>query len=355
MFVVDIGEGAAFKLRDSASATIGSVFVIMPDQPVPTSDDPIQRAMDLHRSGRVREAADIYRAVLAAPKTDPNARYLLAVACLDMGGLEEARRLLTDVMREAPDFSKPAFAAYTVSQRLGGMGFAAFLLDRYGEIEAWRTKKDILVFGDSHSEYCFSGIARCAPHLVGFHTMHRIGRDGLGILDIRAQGARAGDTAVFIFGEIDVRLHIGRQKDERGRDPDAVIDDLAARYFHTLAINAARNPDVRMIVSSVVPPSERTPQEVQPKHGTLSDRVLYARHLNDRLRRLCREHGYGYLDLHSPFALEDGSMNTAFCRDTVHVNKEFHRIVALALRCTMLEMGWNADGLGPVGATNLQS
>jgi hypothetical protein len=60
-----------------------------------------------------------------------------------------------------------------------------------------------------------------------------------------------------------------------------------------------------------------------------------------------RERGYGYLDLHTPFALEDGSMNPAFCKDTVHVNKEFHRIVALALRCTMLEMGWDATDLVP--------
>jgi len=322
-------------------------FAIMTDQPLPISDV-LQHGIDLHRSGRLKEAMDVYRAALTTSKANPSVSYLLAVACLDAGRLEESRTLLRDVMRECPHLAKPALAAHTANDRSGLKGFSDFLLDRYNEIEARKEGKDIIVFGDSHSEFCFSGVARCAPHLLGFHTMHRIGRDGLGILDIRNHGVRDGDTAVFIFGEIDVRLHIGRQRDEQGRNPDEIIADLVTRYFRTIVENARNNPKVRLIVSSVVPPSERTPYEVQPKHGTLSDRVLFARRLNARIRRECGGHGFGHLDLFTPFALDDGSMNPAFCRDTVHVSKEFHRIVELALRCTMLEMGWSADGLGPL-------
>jgi hypothetical protein len=49
-------------------------------------------------------------------------------------------------------------------------------------------------------------------------TMHRIGRDGLSLLEKWRRdiiGALEGDVLVFVFGEIDVRCHILKQSEDK--------------------------------------------------------------------------------------------------------------------------------------------
>jgi hypothetical protein len=73
---------------------------------------------------------------------------------------------------------------------------------------------NIHVFGDSHVSE-FSNIPGCLLHYVGPITMHRIGRDGLNFLDMTSYGVQENEVAIFVFGEIDCRCHIGKQRDKQ--------------------------------------------------------------------------------------------------------------------------------------------
>lgn len=91
----------------------------------------------------------------------------------------------------------------------------------------------IYVFGDSHASFCFRERETIVENdfLTYFHepshtqypihitsfigvTMHRVGRDSLSFLNIKQRGVKNGDVVVYVFGEVDVRCHIGKQRDQ---------------------------------------------------------------------------------------------------------------------------------------------
>ncbi len=96
------------------------------------------------------------------------------------------------------------------------------------------------IFGDSHAWHSFAirqkpswpppkhdkftfvfergGLYMGLPietYFIGGRLMHSGGRDGFKILNVRQSGGRDGDVCVFSLGEVDVRCHIGRQRDEK--------------------------------------------------------------------------------------------------------------------------------------------
>ena len=122
----------------------------------------------------------------------------------------------------------------------------------------------IHIFGDSHSSI-YKYLPEITVHNVGPVTMHRVGRDGvrsatrrcgpqtkvgqerelaLGVQLCAASdrngsafqkhGIKNGDFVVFVFGEIDVRNHIGKQIDSLNRNEDEVLKTLAVNYLQKI-------------------------------------------------------------------------------------------------------------------------
>ena len=59
---------------------------------------------------------------------------------------------------------------------------------------------------------------------MGHVTMHRIGRDSLSYFNIKDYSVQENVYVVFVFGEIDVRCHIGRIADQKFLKLDDVIN-----------------------------------------------------------------------------------------------------------------------------------
>ena len=292
-------------------------------------DAMIDEALRLHKENKYAEAERLYLQVVVSTPRHLQGNYLLGVLYMDVGALDHAETYLKQAINLRPHLDRPYYALHLVYQRQGRSYMAERLLERFFEVR--NRNPQVLVFGDSHSESCFSGVLWCEAHLVGFYTMHRVGRDGLGAVDIAQYGANADKTVVFAFGEPDARLHVGRQRDLFGREVGEIIADLVTRYFATIKINVDRYPGIRTIVSAVVPPCDQHADDIFPKYGFIDDRVAFTQQMNAEIKRQCRAHGYGYLDIYTPFAGPDGAMEPAFNDDHVHVMRRFHRVVEMAL------------------------
>jgi hypothetical protein len=204
------------------------------------------------------------------------------------------------------------------------LGFAAA---RIRELERWSGREDLFVFGDSHAEFCFGGIARAKVHWLENTTMHKTGRDGITVLNLFQAGVPDGATVLFCFGEIDVRAHIGRQRDEKGRDVDEIIDVLVTRHVACLRENLAHYRCARVILASVMPPTSK----VRPFHGTHADRIAIAGRLNARLAAAAVQEGFAFFDLNRLFRDQDGGLDERFRDGTVHACKKFYYLVEGAL------------------------
>lgn len=193
---------------------------------------------------------------------------------------------------------------------------------------------EITVFGDSHSFYLFGEVDVCTVHWLGPVTMHRVGRDGLNGLDVRKYGVNDGDIAVFVFGEIDVRIHVGKQRYEEGRDVEEILETLCTSYLSTIEANVRQFEKLHVIVCLVVPPSDQGENPEYPFYGMLSERVELTRRLNERLGVLSRQKNFHVLDVYSPYCREDGSLDHHFSDGIVHIHKDCKTInQALLMEC----------------------
>ena len=103
------------------------------------------------------------------------------------------------------------------------------------------------VFGDSHSVACFGRISEIDMHWVRTVTNHPVlVGDGA---DFRSQGItiRPGDILIFVFGEIDVRAHIGRIADATGLPRRELLEELVDAFLTSISRAAANLGDVRVI------------------------------------------------------------------------------------------------------------
>ena len=201
----------------------------------------------------------------------------------------------------------------------------------------------IHVFGDSHASFCFSNDRTEIPrneiswfkyinntqnnisvefaiHWFGSKTMFSIGRDSLQILNLKSLGVLDGDVSVFVFGEIDVRCHIGKQRDLHNRELGEVINSLAKSFLEAIKNNQIMFKRLFCVVVSVTPPTNNYFNWVYPYHGTLDDRSNITRQLNSKLKELCNEYGFDFLDIHALYANEEGILDDNVSDGVVHVN-----------------------------------
>ncbi|MCX5921935.1 MAG: SGNH/GDSL hydrolase family protein [Candidatus Dependentiae bacterium] len=212
---------------------------------------------------------------------------------------------------------------------------------------------DMYIIGDSHACFCFNNTVPACPTNVNFvfeyskdsftyrmpfhinsfvsRTMFRVGRDGLRGLDIRALGVCENDVAVFTFGEIDVRYHIGRQRDKQGRSTEEIIDSLVSAYIGTIQANKNNYTNVTCVIVSVLPPCDKGFSYEYPIYGSLQDRVAITRAVNERLKSYSQLHGIYFLDIYSMYALENGALNESLSDGIVHVNQHQNTPIKEAL------------------------
>lgn len=202
--------------------------------------------------------------------------------------------------------------------------------------------KTIHVYGDSHAYSSFTvaepkqtytldvqrvvGQKRVCAHVIihyiGPVTMHRIGRDGIRDLT----GIKEGDVVVFVFGEIDVRCHIGKQRDRGKRELDEVITSLVQNYTEAIFNFKKQHLNLMCIVFMIVPPTDSAYNPQYPFYGMLEDRVNITKKMNQVLRRHCVKYGFEFLDVYDTYADSQGALLLE-CAENVHIHPKYNEPV----------------------------
>ena len=174
------------------------------------------------------------------------------------------------------------------------------------------------VIGDSHSHFSFTGVENCIIHWLGPITMHRVGKKGLRLIDVRKFDIKEGDTVIFVFGEIDVRCHIGKQRDLRHRNVEHIIENLVQNYIKTLLDNRNLFTHLHYVVCSVLPPTNQSYNPQLPIHGSLQDRIFFTNRLNRRLHEAATAVGLHFLEIPKAYAIGEGYLDPLLS-DGVHI------------------------------------
>ncbi len=141
---------------------------------------------------------------------------------------------------------------------------------------------------------------------LGPITMHRIGRDGFSAIFLPDYHVKEHDIVVFVFGEIDSRAHIGKQRDHSKRPVNEIIDTLVQNYLATIQKNKALYKNITCVVYSVNPACGEPSQAF---YGSLDERILITQQLNARLKQACKETDILFLDIAQHYATPRGDLN----------------------------------------------
>ncbi len=175
------------------------------------------------------------------------------------------------------------------------------------------------VIGDCHS-LSFRLIPNCKIHHLPSVTMHRVGRDKLDAVDLQKFGVEKGDVCIFSFGEIDARIHFAKQRDEKHREIDEIIQTFVANYLTTINLNRSIYGNL-CIVYTIVPASNYG-IEINPESfaaAPLEERIFFTERLNAELRLQCAKREIEILDVFEDYADENGVLRREFS-DSFHID-----------------------------------
>ncbi len=193
--------------------------------------------------------------------------------------------------------------------------------------------------GDSHSCCSFLNIEGIQFHHQGPLTMHRVGRDGIKLINLKHIGINEGDVIVFSFGEIDVRCHIGKQRDLKGRSEDEILDRLVERYIQTILDNKKQFMSLHPVIFCVVPPSNNHFNPVFPYYGTIEDRISITKKLNLRLTQAARYNGIAVLDVYDDYSTPLGDLRLELSDGTIHIGGQHTQAVKRKLNALISSLG----------------
>jgi len=208
------------------------------------------------------------------------------------------------------------------------------------------------VIGDSHAFFSFSPVPFTAQepaypefftydyagadthfsvpfhlHWIGPRTMHRVGRDGLSFLNVKALSVKEDDYVVFVFGEIDVRCHIGKQSHQQQQPYQDIISKLVNNYIATIMRNKEQYTHLSCIVFGVVPPTDQNFNPDYPIYGSLVERIAITQCLNAELNKACLARGLIFFNVYDAYGTPLGDFDKKFSDNLVHIGIAHNELV----------------------------
>lgn len=188
-------------------------------------------------------------------------------------------------------------------------------------------ESNLIIYGDSHGAALFRNLRIPHRNLFSFgKTMYSQGRNRW-IHNFNYNQLSKNTTYCLVFGEVDVRAHIGKQV-HLGRHHTDICRELVESYISIIQANLTI---YKAIIIVGVPPPVASEDHIHDIHdpplpfvGSNSDRVIFTRELNEFLEAACKMHGYHFFNPFEPYMLENGQLNYALSDSCIHIGVNEH-------------------------------
>jgi len=191
-------------------------------------------------------------------------------------------------------------------------------------VEGKLIETNLIFYGDSHAAALFHNTTIPNRNLFSFgKTMFSQGRDTC-IFNFNHSHLSKNTTYCLVFGEVDVRAHIGKQVN-LGRHHMNICRELVEAYFLTIQKNFTI---YKAIIIVAVPPPVNSEDHIHNVHtpplpfiGTNSDRAIITNDLNTLLESACKQHGYYFFNPFESYKSKDGTLNYELSDNCIHIGK----------------------------------
>jgi hypothetical protein len=166
-------------------------------------------------------------------------------------------------------------------------------------------KGRLLIVGDSHSVYIFSGVAEAKIYHIPGVTMHRAARDGIGSVIPAECRPRQGDYIVLSLGEIDSRAQLPKHAKANKTSVIEEAESLCNRFEASLN-DFRKTCPAQLALCCITPfnPYTLSYDFYTNPEDAVADAKSIRAHINNRLRNM----GVPFLDVRPHFSNPDGSL-----------------------------------------------
>lgn len=126
--------------------------------------------------------------------------------------------------------------------------------------------------------------------------------------------SKTNDHILFCYGEIDTRVHIGKQEDVRQVSTEIIIEDLVNRYMEFLLIYASKGYQV---MAWGVPPSGYGNHNAHPRYYGATERNILSRQINEALLEACSDNGIPFISIWHEIV--DSENYSDYFQDPIHL------------------------------------
>ncbi|CAN5195451.1 hypothetical protein BH09PAT1_BH09PAT1_3930 [soil metagenome] len=215
--------------------------------------------------------------------------------------------------------------------------FFQFSLHSKQTIRKVLNKPLIITFGDSHSlnlqeeHFVIHHVGPAtAYNLVAEHSTTKSNQKIKKVLGtLVPQGKH---FFLFIFGEIDCRIHIYSISKSKSRSLEDVVSGTIDRYGKFLCDVKKKFPKSKILVMNVLPPGEEGNIYGVRHYPTREIHMKIVNVFNKDLDAFCKQKGMIYIDVFSHLIESDGTRKRGYFFDNTHFNNKIIPFILSEIR-----------------------
>lgn len=129
-------------------------------------------------------------------------------------------------------------------------------------------------------------------------------------------------NVIFVFGEIDVRIHINKIVHQRNKTLESVVIETVKSYMQFLNYIKEKYPKINIYVFNVLPQGEEENIYKYPFYASLKKRSVIAININKYLKDYSDKNKFKFVSVYDLLIDKYGKRKKEFIFDKVHYNKK---------------------------------
>jgi hypothetical protein len=200
------------------------------------------------------------------------------------------------------------------------------------KIRILQNKEIIHVFGDSHSLLFQHELFKI--HYIGPATAYNLGSEKSSNKsmekisnELKTIPNNKPQKIVFVFGEIDARIHIYKIHKEKNIDIDSVIEKTSEQYIKCINKLRSMFPEFTFIVFNVLPPGEQGNYYNYRFYADRDTRLKITRKLNEKLLEITKKNDIKFVTLFDALIDSQGNRIKELIFDDIHYSNKIVKYV----------------------------
>lgn len=137
-------------------------------------------------------------------------------------------------------------------------------------------------------------------------------------------------NVIFVFGELDARIHIYKISMEKNIDIDILINRTVESYMNFINLIKKKFPLITIYIFNVLPQGEEGNIYKFPYYASINKRREIAEKMNKLLEKYTKRNNIKFINIYNKLIEKNGRRKKEYVFDDVHFNR---KIMSYVLDC----------------------